>query len=211
MTGVEDVAGAAAVAAQDVAGALGHDLPRCEAHGGIEVALDGLARRPVASYVEVDAPVDPHHVGTRRAHERQQLAGPDTEVYAWHPGGLHGGEHLRAGRQHEVLVDVGGEGAGPRVEELDRAGSGVDLGEEGGDGHVGQPVEELAPKVRLGVHHRLRVPVGPRRCALDQVDRNSVVYGKSVSVRVDLGGRRIIKKKTHLNLYINNSTNTIPS
>src|SRR3546814_17372606 len=27
-------------------------------------------------------------------------------------------------------------------------------------------------------------------------DRKSVVYGKSVSVRVDLGGRRIIKKKT---------------
>src|SRR3546814_14556810 len=30
-------------------------------------------------------------------------------------------------------------------------------------------------------------------------DRTSVVYGKSVSVRVDLGGRRIIKKK---NIYI---------
>src|SRR3546814_11864534 len=28
-------------------------------------------------------------------------------------------------------------------------------------------------------------------------DRKSVVSGKSVSVRVDLGGRRIIKKKTH--------------
>src|SRR3546814_12158897 len=28
-----------------------------------------------------------------------------------------------------------------------------------------------------------------------QVDRKSVVWGKSVSVRVDLGGRRIIKKK----------------
>src|SRR3546814_11077648 len=30
---------------------------------------------------------------------------------------------------------------------------------------------------------------------LDQRDRKSVVEGKSVSVRVDLGGRRIIKKK----------------
>src|SRR3546814_20539859 len=28
------------------------------------------------------------------------------------------------------------------------------------------------------------------------IDRKSVVYGKSVSVRVDLGGARIIKKKT---------------
>src|SRR3546814_14182069 len=31
--------------------------------------------------------------------------------------------------------------------------------------------------------------------SIDQTDRKSVVYGKSVSVRVDLGGRRIIKKK----------------
>src|SRR3546814_12865669 len=28
-----------------------------------------------------------------------------------------------------------------------------------------------------------------------EVDRKSVVWGKSVSVRVDLGGRRLIKKK----------------
>src|SRR3546814_20841379 len=32
--------------------------------------------------------------------------------------------------------------------------------------------------------------------ALKDLDRKSVVEGKSVSVRVDLGGRRIIKKKT---------------
>src|SRR3546814_20361475 len=30
---------------------------------------------------------------------------------------------------------------------------------------------------------------------LENIDRKSVVLGKSVSVRVDLGGRRIIKKK----------------
>src|SRR3546814_18746604 len=34
------------------------------------------------------------------------------------------------------------------------------------------------------------------RAALPREDRKSVVSGKSVSVRVDLGGRRIIKKKT---------------
>src|SRR3546814_13844727 len=32
---------------------------------------------------------------------------------------------------------------------------------------------------------------------IDQ-DRKSVVYGKSVSVRVDLGGRRIIKKQNNI-------------
>src|SRR3546814_11755019 len=36
-------------------------------------------------------------------------------------------------------------------------------------------------------------------------DRKSVVEGKSVSVRVDLGGRRLIKKKTTNN---NNTTST---
>src|SRR3546814_4802780 len=44
--------------------------------------------------------------------------------------------------------------------------------------------------------------VSPRRraislpCSIPTIDRKSVVWGKSVSVRVDLGGRRIIKKKT---------------
>src|SRR3546814_17679681 len=33
-----------------------------------------------------------------------------------------------------------------------------------------------------------------RLVAADELDRKSVVEGKSVSVRVDLGGRRIIKK-----------------
>src|SRR3546814_16901877 len=32
---------------------------------------------------------------------------------------------------------------------------------------------------------------------VDEVDRKSGVWGKSVSVRVDLGGRRLLKKKKH--------------
>src|SRR3546814_16758681 len=42
----------------------------------------------------------------------------------------------------------------------------------------------------------------PRRNAVGDQDRKSVVSGKSVSVRVDLGGRRIIKKKKHNNIEI---------
>src|SRR3546814_11276879 len=38
------------------------------------------------------------------------------------------------------------------------------------------------------------------------VDRKSVVEGKSVSVRVDLGGRRIIKKKKQNKHKINTNT-----
>src|SRR3546814_13696615 len=40
------------------------------------------------------------------------------------------------------------------------------------------------------------------------VDRKRVVYGKSVSVRVDLGGRRIIKKQTTI-VYQGNSKHHI--
>src|SRR3546814_17827192 len=36
-----------------------------------------------------------------------------------------------------------------------------------------------------------------RQFGHEHLDRKSVVSGKSVSVRVDLGGRRIIKTKTH--------------
>src|SRR3546814_12365773 len=52
-----------------------------------------------------------------------------------------------------------------------------------------------------------RPPPPSSRCSLParycRTDRKSVVLGKSVSVRVDLGGRRIIqkKKKTLVNNY----------
>src|SRR3546814_17642677 len=45
----------------------------------------------------------------------------------------------------------------------------------------------------LAVDH---VELADHRLQLGARDRKSVVEGKSVSVRVDLGGRRIIKKKT---------------
>src|SRR3546814_20972376 len=38
-----------------------------------------------------------------------------------------------------------------------------------------------------------------RATVLGKIDRTSVVSGKSASVRVDLGGRRILKKKTTTN------------
>src|SRR3546814_15233034 len=56
--------------------------------------------------------------------------------------------------------------------------------------------------LRLGIE--IRAIDAARRTAIsgsgeafpfDRLDRKSVVQGKSVSVRLDLGGRRIIKKK----------------
>src|SRR3546814_19163019 len=58
-----------------------------------------------------------------------------------------------------------------------------------------------------GAHHALGLGSdGPdsEGALAFQPDRKSVVSGKSVSVRVDLGGRRIIKKKKKKKTTINN-------
>src|SRR3546814_14819509 len=49
------------------------------------------------------------------------------------------------------------------------------------------------------LHLSGRGPAGARRHGRGLQDRKSVVQGKGVSVRVDLGGRRIIKKKKNKN------------
>src|SRR3546814_11550842 len=64
-----------------------------------------------------------------------------------------------------------------------------------------QVVVEAAGEAAVGRHAQVADPL--RVLALDHVrmavigigDRKSVVSGKSVSVRVDVGGRRVIKKK----------------
>src|SRR3546814_974345 len=51
--------------------------------------------------------------------------------------------------------------------------------------------------VQRGRHGHAQPPFrSSRLIGAERQDRKSVVQGKSVSVRVDLGGRRIIKKKT---------------
>src|SRR3546814_16635194 len=66
-------------------------------------------------------------------------------------------------------------------------------------GNENQRHEKDAPHEKRRQQYRIR---GSRRTAhdlrlgwLERQDRKSVVSGKSVSDRVDLGGRRIIKKK----------------
>src|SRR3546814_731164 len=47
----------------------------------------------------------------------------------------------------------------------------------------------------------------PATRPISAIDRKSVVLGKRVSVRVETGGRRIIKHKKHIK-YHNHTTNT---
>src|SRR3546814_18923995 len=60
---------------------------------------------------------------------------------------------------------------------------------------AGVHVEELRDGIRVSAERRLRsLPIST--APFPALDRTSVGSGKSVSVRVDIGGRRIIKKQT---------------
>ncbi len=74
-------------------------------------------------------------------------------------------------RQDEPPVVGLGQRAGPRVEQLDRPGAGVDLHvqERAGDG--GQPAGKVVPEVGPAQHEGLRAGEGAGRAALDQVAR----------------------------------------
>src|SRR3546814_15158824 len=74
---------------------------------------------------------------------------------------------------------------------MDREGRDVD---EMPDSRLDRACSKLHRQFHIGVMQRL--------------DRKSVVSGKSVSVRVDLGGRRIIKKKNKSKSARTNITNT---
>src|SRR3546814_17178390 len=58
-----------------------------------------------------------------------------------------------------------------------------------------KPLHDYA-KIKRVVVSTYQSVSGAGKVGMDELDRKSVVSGKSVSVRVDLGGRRIIKKKT---------------
>src|SRR3546814_20042556 len=70
------------------------------------------------------------------------------------------------------------------------------LAEQGRTAGSFDPVERLCYTGRRGMGALEFEPAtGERREQGQPVDRKSVVWGKSVSVRVDLGGRGTIKKK----------------
>src|SRR3546814_12483921 len=68
------------------------------------------------------------------------------------------------------------------------------IGAEHIDGLLTAPADADLPRARRPTTSRGDDHAGE--------DRKSVVEGKRVSVRVDIGGRRIIKKKTSLRIHI---------
>src|SRR3546814_19549121 len=73
----------------------------------------------------------------------------------------------------------------------------------GGRSNIGQFVSTtsswpfLQRTVRVRIAASLQVVDQEPHAPVSQADRKRVVQGKSVSVRVDLGGGRIMKKKKH--------------
>src|SRR3546814_17640167 len=92
---------------------------------------------------------------------------------------------------HEAVIDL--------LMHQSAAGAGADLALV--EREHGETFQRLVEIIVILSHHIGKEDVG--RLA-SQLDRTSVVSGKSVSVRVDLGGRRIIKKKNNIK-YVKNT------
>lgn len=137
---------------------------------GVQVSLERGARLdPLHGLVQGDAPVHAHHVGPGLAEQAQELAGAHTEVDTGHLVVGQLTEDPRGVGQHRGAVVLGAQRADPGVEELDRAGPGLDLGAQEAQRDVGQAAHELVPQLGLAVHQGLGVLMVLRRPALDEV------------------------------------------
>src|SRR3546814_18013483 len=98
-------------------------------------------------------------------------------------------QHLvRRSEEQEPLQHHGLEVGAEHVEGAELVVRTVHIAAEGGTG------DEIFGHVDPAVVHREQCDAGDDAAA-DGLDRKSVVKGKSVSVRVDLGGRLLIQKK----------------
>ncbi len=151
-------------------GPLGHHLGGREDQGRVQVALDAAVADQLDPALQRGTPVDPHHVDPRLAHQREQVGGrrprsgcaarPSVAGRRQHPGRV---------RHHVLAVVVGGQRAGPGVEELDGRGAGVHLHLQVRRGDVGDLAHQRVPHLGGAEHHRLGLRVLLRRTALDQV------------------------------------------
>src|SRR3546814_16979619 len=62
---------------------------------------------------------------------------------------------------------------------------------------VGEGTQVIS-RLKSATPLQVMLPVKIAEVSRSLIDRQSVVSGKSVSVRVDLGGRRVIRKKKHV-------------
>src|SRR3546814_16351003 len=99
-----------------------------------------------------------------------------------------------------VSFELGGKNAGIVFADcdLDAAVAGIARAAFANTGQVCLGTERLYVERPVFDEFVARLKVAAEALVPGAPDRKSVVEGKSVSVRVDLGGRRIIKKKNRL-------------
>ena len=181
----------------------GGHLPGGQAHGRVEVALDGdTGPDTPPGVVQRDPPVDTHDGAAGSGHRGQQLARAHPEQDGGNPvmglGQL--GEEPGGGGQYQLPVVVRGEDAGPAVEDLHGRRPGVQLGPERGQGQIGEPLHQLVPDHRFTVHERLdpgeilgRSPfhqvAGHRERPTGEPDQGYVQLGGQDAHRLDDVGR----------------------
>src|SRR5450759_370728 len=171
---VEDVARPAAGTAENVAGALAHQLRRPEEHRRIEVALDpAVVAHPLPARVEGHPPVERHDVGSRGRDRFEHSGGVGAEV---DPGHARRAERLEDGAgvgDNPSFVVVDREGACPRVEKLDRARARGDLGLKVARHRCRKLREQAVERVRFRIHECLHAREVAARPPFEQVARQS--------------------------------------
>ena len=123
-------------------------------------------------HVERGAPVHADHVAAGPAHQREQLAGPDTEVDRSGRPGRRGRRTAGAcaeGRDRSYAS--GRERTDPRVEDLQRLRARLDLRPEVRHDDRDERLHQRVPHRGFAEHQGLRALVRPRWAALDQVAR----------------------------------------
>ena len=137
---------------ENLAGFGGGRLPSGQAHGGIQIALNGQPRsQPATGLVQRDPPVHADDRAAGCGHRSQELAGADAEEDGRDPGMGLGQfcEQPGGDRQDQLVVVPGREYAGPTVEDLDGSGSGIQLRAQGSHSEIAQPVEQFVPDRRF--------------------------------------------------------------
>ena len=114
----------------------------------------------------------PHHLCAAPGHLVEQLTGTHPEMDPRHAGAAHRLQHPSRVGGHRAAVLLGRQGARPAVEQLHRGRPRLHLGQQRGDGKVGEAIHEVVPQRLVAQHQRLGPLVVARRPALHQVGRH---------------------------------------
>src|SRR6266550_582947 len=146
---IEDVAGPAARAAEDVTHPRLERRAWREQSDGIEVALDrargtdALPRR-----IERNTPVDADHVTPRGRKVLEESGGVGSEMDNGHPGPAREFQGAPAVRLHVGAVVLRGQTADPAVEQLERSRSGIGLRGEIAPDQLREALHQGSPGAR---------------------------------------------------------------